>query len=148
MTPDDTLAAVIITAFTKVEQTILNLALIALAVFILMVAALLTTMWFERRDRKRNAQLVAQVQARRGARLASDADLFTGEVWVGQEAVDLGLADGIGHLVPTLKDRYGKDVKFMVYGPKRSLLQRFGMALADDVIGLVEERALFARYGL
>jgi len=91
---------------------------------------------------------IAQVQARRGARLASDADLFTGEVWVGQEAVDLGLADGIGHLVPTLKDRYGKDVKFMVYGPKRSLLQRFGMALADDVIGMVEERALFARYGL
>ena len=91
---------------------------------------------------------IALVQARRGARLASDADLFTGEVWVGQEAVDLGLADGIGHLVPTLKDRYGKDVKFMVYGPKRSLLQRFGMALADDVIGMVEERALFARYGL
>jgi serine protease SohB len=91
---------------------------------------------------------IAQVQARRGARLASDADLFTGEVWVGQEAVDLGLADGIGHLVPTLKDRYGKDVKFMVYGPKRSLLQRFGMALADDVIGMVEERALLARYGL
>ena len=91
---------------------------------------------------------IAEVQTRRGARLAGDADLFTGEVWVGQEAVDLGLADGIGHLVPTLKDRYGKDVKFMVYGPKRSLLQRFGMALADDVIGMVEERALFARYGL
>lgn len=60
----DSYAAVLVAAFSKVEQTILNLALIGLLVFILMIAALLVAMWFERRDRKRNAQLVAAVQAR------------------------------------------------------------------------------------
>ena len=45
---------------------------------------------------------IAQVKARRGARLSGD-DLFTGEIWVGQAAVEAGLADEVGHLVPTMR---------------------------------------------
>lgn len=95
-----------------------------------------------------HATFIEQVQARRGARLIGDPDLFTGEVWVGQEAVDLGLADGIGHLVPKMKERFGRDVKFLAYGPRRSLMQRVGLALAGEAVALVEERAHYARYGL
>jgi ClpP class serine protease len=40
---------------------------------------------------------IAHVKARRGARLA-EADLFNADIWVGQGAVDLGLADGVAHL--------------------------------------------------
>jgi hypothetical protein len=33
-------------------------------------------------------------------------------------------------------------------GQKRSLAQRFGLTLTDAVLGGIEERALWARYGL
>jgi hypothetical protein len=33
-------------------------------------------------------------------------------------------------------------------GRKRSLFQRFGLSLVDETLGAVEDRALWARYGL
>ncbi len=88
------------------------------------------------------------VQSRRGARLSPEADIFTGEVWVGQKGVDIGLADGIGHLVPTMKKKLGKEVVFRRYGQRLSLAQRLGARLAGEAMGAVEERADFARFGL
>jgi signal peptide peptidase SppA len=91
---------------------------------------------------------IAHVRARRGARLVDDPDLFTGDVWIGERAVSQGLADGIGHIVPTLKARFGEKVRFRRYGPRRSFLSRFGLSLAEEAAGLIEERAAFARFGL
>lgn len=91
---------------------------------------------------------IAHVKARRGDRLAEDADIFTGEFWVGQRAVDLGLADGIAHLVPKMKELYGDKTRFAVHGPKRGLFQRFGASLTAEALGQVEDRATWARYGL
>jgi serine protease SohB len=91
---------------------------------------------------------IAQVKARRGAKLAQDRDLFTGDVWVGAEAVRLGLADGIGHLVPKLKERFGAKVRIVPYARKRGLFQRLGASIAEDAAMAVEERALWGRYGL
>ena len=90
---------------------------------------------------------IAHVKARRGARLA-DADLFNADVWTGRPAVDLGLADGIGHLVPRMKEVFGDKVRLVPMGVKRGLLARFGLSLADDLLQSVEDRALWARYGL
>jgi len=95
-----------------------------------------------------HAAFKAQVAARRGARLATDRDLFTGEVWVGSQAVGPGLADGIGHLLPKLKELYGDKVRLAPYGVKRSLFQRFSGRLLADTFDQIEERALWARYGL
>ncbi len=91
---------------------------------------------------------IAQVRDRRGDRLKEDADLFTGAFWIGQRAVDLGLADGIGHVVPKMKDVFGDKTRFVAYGPRRSLFQRLGARVADDALALVEERGLYARFGL
>ncbi len=90
----------------------------------------------------------AQVTARRGDRLKSDEDLFTGEFWLGRRAVELGLADGIGHVAPKMKELYGDKVRFAQYGRKRGLFQRFGMNIAEDGIAAIEERAAYARFGL
>jgi len=89
---------------------------------------------------------IAHVQARRGKRLA-DADLFNADIWVGQQAVDLGLADGIGHLVPKMKSLYGDKVRFAVHGQRRGLLSRFGLSLAEDALHVIEERAQRAQFG-
>lgn len=91
---------------------------------------------------------IAHVKKHRGAKLTDDQDLFTGEFWVGQKGVDLGLADGIAHLVPKMKELYGDKVKFAPVGPKRGLLQRFGTSLTADITASIEDRALWARYGL
>ena len=88
----------------------------------------------------------AQVRARRGHRLPEDRDLFTGEIWTGREAVELGLADGIAHLVPKMRELYGAKVRFLTYGQPVPLLRRFGLS-AGDVIDTIEERAAFSRFG-
>ena len=90
---------------------------------------------------------IAHVKARRGNRLA-DADLFNADIWVGQASVELGLTDGVAHLVPKLKSLYGDKVKLVPLGQKRGLLSRFGVNMAEDALALVEDRALWARYGL
>lgn len=90
----------------------------------------------------------AQVASRRGAKLVSGRDLFTGEVWVGAQAVEVGLADGIAHMVPKLKELYGDKVRLVTYGPRRGLLRRFGLSLAEDTLSAIDERALWARFGL
>ncbi|KJZ19151.1 S49 family peptidase [Loktanella sp. S4079] len=91
---------------------------------------------------------ISYVKSRRGPKLSDNPDLFTGEVYIGQKGIDEGLADGIGHLVPVMKQRFGDDVTFRRYGQKKSLLSRFGAQIVDDAIGGVEDRAAFARFGL
>ena len=91
---------------------------------------------------------IAQVKARRGAKLAEGADLFTGEVFIGARAVELGLADGVAHLEPELKARFGDRVRLVRYGVRRPLFGRLGLSLAEGAMAGIEDRALWARYGL
>lgn len=87
------------------------------------------------------------VTERRAGKLA-EQDLFTGDIWVGEKAIEVGLADAIGHLVPVMQERFGEKVKFRRYGRKKSLFQRFGAQIVDDTITGIEERAAYARFGL
>jgi signal peptide peptidase SppA len=88
------------------------------------------------------------VSERRGGKLVTDRDLFTGEIWTGRGAIDVGLIDGIGHLVPTLQDRFGEKVRFRIYGPKQGWGKRFGLSMIDHGVHKIEERAAFAQFGL
>jgi signal peptide peptidase SppA len=100
------------------------------------------------------------VRGSRGGRLkeAEHPDLFTGAVWVGAEAVERGLVDSLGDLRTILRERYGRKVDIRVVPPSRpSFLARWlarpGFspdALVDpgEVIGALEERAIWARWGL
>ncbi len=91
---------------------------------------------------------IAYVKSRRGPKLSDDPDLFTGEVYIGQKGVDEGLVDGIGHLAPVMKQRFGDKVRFRRYGQRKLMLSRFGAQIVGDAIGSIEERAAFARFGL
>jgi serine protease SohB len=95
----------------------------------------------------------AQVRARRGPRLKADeAALFDGRVWVGTRAVELGLADAIGEAHAVVRERFGKDARLVPLSrPRPWLARRFGLdagALAGTIGAAVEERVLWARYGL
>jgi len=92
---------------------------------------------------------IDHVKHARGKRLNETADLFNADIWVGQQSVDLGLTDGVAHLVPKLKQLYGDKVRLVPYGQRRGLLSRFGLrAGAEAVADVAEERALWARIGV
>ena len=94
-----------------------------------------------------HADFIDQVKTRRGARLSGD-DLFTGEIWVGKAAEDVGLVDGVAHLVPKLKEMFGDKVRIDPYRLRRPFLSRLGVSVVDDALTLAEDRAAFARFGL
>ena len=95
-----------------------------------------------------HSNFIDHITERRGAKLDQETKLFTGEVWLAKRAVELGLIDGIGHLKPMFKERFGKKVKFRRYGLKRSFMSRFGAHMAQDAMASVEERAAYAQFGL
>jgi len=91
---------------------------------------------------------IEQVRAGRGDRLSAKTELFTGDIWVGQGAVEVGLADGVGHVVPKMKEVFGDKVRFRRYGRRRGLFRRLGAQIAGEAGAAIEERGLYARYGL
>jgi serine protease SohB len=90
----------------------------------------------------------AQVTSRRGARLSQERDLFTGEVWIGTEAVRLGLADGVAQMMPKLKELYGDKVRAIPFTMRKPFLRRIGAEVGAGAIAGVEERALWSWFGL
>ncbi len=95
-----------------------------------------------------HANFIDHVTDRRGAKLDSEENLVTGEIWLARRALDLGLIDGIGHLKPKMQERFGDKVRFRRYGLRKPLLSRIGMQAAQDALAGIEERAEFARFGL
>lgn len=105
-----------------------------------------------------HASFIGLVQSRRPA-LATEPDLFTGAFWTGAKARQYGLVDGLGDLRTVLRQRFGDDVRLRVMGQPRGFLRRrlgFGAAAepalaagaVDAIIAVLEERALWRRFGL
>jgi serine protease SohB len=108
-----------------------------------------------------HAHFIALVKERRGPRLnGADKTLFSGEFWTADAALELGLADRIGDLRSTLRERFGPKVRTPLVAAERSLFGRrlpgVGATsllanhpgLADELISALEARALWSRYGL
>ena len=91
---------------------------------------------------------IEHVKRTRGSRLKDGEDLFNGDVWVGNRAVDTGLADGVGHVIPKMKELFGDKVRFLQYGPKRGLFQRLSARVFEDALNVADERLQFGRFGL
>src|SRR5713101_3472451 len=83
------------------------------------------------------------VRMRRSAKLkAEESVLFSGEVFTGRRALELGLIDGIGDLRGVMRQRF-------------ALLSWFGLPrrpdiadIAADLLARLEERLIWARFGL
>lgn len=99
------------------------------------------------------------VRSRRGAKLQVDnGDLFSGAFWVGQEAINLGLIDGLGDIRSVMRDKFGDKVQLRLIEPARPpligrLLGRRSAgqsSLLDpaEILGAVEERSAWSRLGL
>ncbi|MDF1720118.1 MAG: S49 family peptidase [Minwuia sp.] len=96
-----------------------------------------------------------QVKSRRGDKLNRRRykEIFSGDVFLGEEAEKMGLIDGIADMPTLLKERFGKDVRMRQIGVRRSPLRgllRGGSAAeaTREVIAGIEDRLHWSRYGL
>ncbi|MDO9409416.1 S49 family peptidase [Patulibacter sp.] len=98
------------------------------------------------------------VRERRGDRLTGDeSTLFSGEVWTGGRAKDLGLIDGLGTLRGVLGARW-PEAKIVSISPNRNpvgavLGMLSGASAAESatvpaMLRALEDRAAWARFGL
>jgi serine protease SohB len=110
-------------------------------------------------QREIHESFIKLVKENRGTRLKGpEKTLFSGEYWTGKTAVGLGLADGIGDLRSTLRQRYGDDVVTPLISAPRGWFGRVqpgvlepllgGSSFAEDIVSTFEARALWGRYGL
>ncbi|MCY4472736.1 MAG: S49 family peptidase [Kistimonas sp.] len=83
-------------------------------------------------------QFIASVKAGRGERLKDHPDLFTGLVWTGNQAMDLGLIDGLGSPGFVAREQIGVEdvVDFTV---KRGFVERFARQLGAGMSNSLTE---------
>ncbi|MBK1784439.1 S49 family peptidase [Prauserella cavernicola] len=104
--------------------------------------------WLGKLHNELHEMFVDWVRERRGDRLTSEEDLFTGDVWHGAKAAKLGLVDGLGNLRDIVGLRY-PDAEIVAAEPKKALLARLGIgAPAAALLDAVESRATWSRFGL
>lgn len=98
------------------------------------------------------------VRKARGDKLEGDEkQLFSGEFWVATQGIKYGLVDGIGDLRAVTREKYGEKVRLrLIGGPRPWWRRRPGIAgelpdagnFATDLLGAVEARSLWSRFGL
>lgn len=95
-----------------------------------------------------------QITNRRGKKLGDNPEaLFDGRIWVGQGAVDAGLADGIGDLRSTMRKRFGDKVRLVGMNREKGWLSRRLGAQAlvdrgvDSGIQALEDRLRWQAFG-
>ena len=93
------------------------------------------------------------VKSRRGSKLNKTKlkEIFSGLFWVGDKAIDLGLADGIGSITQVLENKFGKKIKIKMINQKKSFLQRrFSSSVlnSDEILNKIEEKFMLSRFGL
>jgi len=89
-------------------------------------------------------QFIKAVRDGRGDRLVDDERLFSGLVWSGEQALELGLVDGLGSTSYVARDIVGQEdlVDYSHHkGPLRDLVDQLGVSVGQGVIGhLIESR--------
>ncbi|HTI22202.1 MAG TPA: S49 family peptidase [Kutzneria sp.] len=114
--------------------------------------------WLKGLQGELHTEFTDWVKQRRGATLADNPELFTGEVWTGAKALELGLVDGLGSLREIVAKKYPQ-AEIAVAEPRKPLLARLGIAGGSSVfagagdkvlaaIDAVEQRAHWSRFGL
>lgn len=117
--------------------------------------------WLAALQEELHRQFIDWVCLRRGSRVdTASEELFSGEVWTGVRARELGLVDGLGTLRRVVEQRY-PGAHVVTVEPRRPLLTRLGVGSGSTRFGLagpadhllsalemVEHRAAWSRFGL
>lgn len=93
-------------------------------------------------------QFIEQVRAGRGDRLVEDDRLFSGLVWTGEQALELGLVDGLGSSSYVAREIVGQEelVDYSRRGsPLQELIDQFGVSVGTSLADRVIESRLELR---
>ena len=98
---------------------------------------------------------IDQVKRRRGEKLnGTDKELFNGDIWTGEKALELGLIDGIGDVREIMREKFGDEVQLReISVVQQSMLSKIGLApsmnlSARSILTALEERLIWNRFGL
>ena len=86
-------------------------------------------------------QFIDAVIEGRGDRLASDAEIFSGLVWTGAQALELGLVDGFGSAGYVAREVVGVD-EIYDYTYREDVLQKFARKLGSTFFAPIRETFL------
>ena len=88
---------------------------------------------------------VNDVLASRGDKLKGDKELlFSGAYWIGQNAVDNGIVDGIGNIYQVSLSKADTD-EMIVYLPKRSFVETFNENLNANIKSTITSMMYFGK---
>ncbi len=90
-------------------------------------------------------QFIEAVKTGRGERLKPRDDLFTGLIWTGEEAVDMGLADGLGDASYVAREKIGAE-KIVTYAREKSIIEQLtegaGTVMARVLAASLQQQTL------
>jgi len=93
------------------------------------------------------------VQLRRKNKLhGPEEELFSGDFWTGEKAVEYGLADAVGDIWTVSQAKFGANTKVVPVVSRTNVfdyvLGRASQTVADEIVGGVEMSGMKARYGI
>ena len=93
-------------------------------------------------------QFISQVKLGRGERLNETPDMFSGLVWTGEQAVDMGLVDGLSSSSQIARDVLGTD-ELVSYtyrpDPFAKFVEKFGMSFGQGVATFFQQQTMVLR---
>ena len=101
-----------------------------------------------------HSDFINLVKKSRGSKLKDPEknNTFTGEFWSGSTSLTLGLIDGLGNAEDILRKKFGENIEIKkMEKPKGFIAKKLSSSLenqVDNVANLLEERALWSKFGL
>ncbi len=101
-----------------------------------------------------HSDFIEVVKKSRGAKLKDPEknNTFTGEFWSGSASIKLGLIDGIGNAEQVLREKFGEDIVIKKLEKQKSFIaKKLSSSIdnqIDNIASVIEERALWQKFGL
>ena len=101
-----------------------------------------------------HSDFIEVVKKSRGSKLKDPEknNTFTGEFWSGTASMKLGLIDGIGNAEQILREKFGEDIIIKKLEKQKSFIaKKLSSSIdnqIDNIASVIEERALWQKFGL
>lgn len=92
-------------------------------------------------------QFIEYVRKGRGDRLVDDEQLFSGLVWTGEQALELGLVDGLGSTSWVARELVGEE-ELVDYTVQQSPFKQFTDALGVSIVSALQTELVGSRFDL
>ena len=96
-----------------------------------------------------HAQFIDQVKKGRGDRLKEDDKIFSGLIWSGEQALDMGLIDGLGSAGYVAREVIGVEdiVDYSVKpNPLEEIISQLGLSIGESISNHLSSQSAYPRF--